>query len=287
MSQHFSEALNDCLDRLARGESVYDCLARHPESAADLEPLLEVAVATMRAAESVRPDESAKARSFQRFSQAVEARAQASRTKQAEHAARSRWSWLVKLWGPVARPVTVAALCLIVFASGIGATTAAASNSLPGEALYWVKTTRESIERRIPRSDTGRANYEVRLAQTRGDEVRALMKRGYFSKADKTMERMNHHLGRSAKYAGVTIVVTPVEMPLRPAARIGFQNARQLTDQLEKDRAVFKVSVIHLMGQLPPQDRERAQHMLWKTELGYWLLIDAMQNSRPNTGEHR
>lgn len=36
------EALNDCLERMRRGESLDACLARYPQHAADLEPLLRV-----------------------------------------------------------------------------------------------------------------------------------------------------------------------------------------------------------------------------------------------------
>ena len=283
MSGNFSEALNDCLERLKRGESVYSCLRRYPGLADELEPLLEVAVATMRAAESAAPSPSAKARGFARFSEALDARA---RTPSAPPR-RRRFRWRMPAFGfglpaPLARPLAVAVLCVVVFATGIGATSAAAG-SVPGEPLYWVKTARESIEQRIPRSDTGRANYQARLAHTRADEAQALMSRGAFSAADGVIKRMNGHLDRSARYAGITIVVIPVEMP-RPAPKIGARAARDLADRIERDRAIFKSKAAAMMSKMGAEDRERVKRAMWETELAYWLLINA---ARDGQRDHR
>ena len=284
MSGNFSEALNDCLERLKRGESVYSCLRRYPDLTDELEPLLEVAVATMRAAESAAPSPSAKARGFARFSDALDARAAAPSAAPPPH---RRFRWRLPAFGfglpaPLARPLAVAVLCVFVFATGIGATSAAAG-SVPGEPLYWVKTARESIEQRIPRSDTGRANYQARLAHTRADEAQALMSRGAFSAADGVIKRMNGHLDRSARYAGITIVVIPVEMP-RPAPKIGARAARDLADRIERDRAIFKSKAAAMMSKMSAEDRERVKRAMWETELAYWLLINA---ARDGQRDHR
>ena len=288
MSGNFSEALNDCLERLKRGESVYSCLRRYPALADELEPLLDVAVATMRAAESAAPSPSAKARGFARFSDALDARDARAQTASAPPPRRRRFRWRMPAFGfgrlpaPLARPLAVALLCVVVFATGIGATSAA-SGSVPGEPLYWVKTTRESIEQRIPRSDTDRANYQARLAHTRADEAQALMSRGAFSAADGVIKRMNGHLDRSARYAGITIVVIPVEMP-RPAPKIGARAARDLADRIERDRAIFKAKAAAMMSEMSAEDRERVKRAIWETELAYWLLINAARDGQRDRG---
>ena len=288
MSGNFSEALNDCLERLKRGESVYDCLRRHPELADELEPLLEVASATMRAAESAAPSADAKARGFAAFSAALderEAKAKASAKSPASGRGFMRWLRSAGLGGfrlpaPLARPLAVAVLCAAVFATGIGATTAAASGSVPGEPLYWVKTARESVERHIPRSDAARAGYQARLAQARADEAQALMSRGSFTAADDTIKRMNGHLDRSARYAGITIVITPVEMPRAAPPKIGAGGARALIERLERDRDLFRAKSAAMMPKLSPEDQARARRAMRETELGYWLLINAIQESQ-------
>lgn len=287
MSAKFSEALNDCLERLKRGESVYACLRRYPDLADELEPLLQVAVATMRAAESAAPGASAKARNFARFSEALDARARASAASAPSRGRRWRLPSLgFALPAPLARPMVMAALlCAAVFATGVGAT-AASSGSVPGEPLYWVKTARESIEQRIPRSDVGRASYQARLAHARADEASALMSRGSFPAAYGVIKRMNGHLDRSARHAGVTIVVTPVEMQ-RPAPKIGARSARDLIDRLERDRALFKAKAAAAISRMDAEDQERAKRAMRETELGYWILINAIQDSQRAAYESR
>lgn len=281
MSGNFSDALNDCIERLKRGESVYDCLRRHPELADELEPLLQVAVATMRASESAAPDPDAKARGFAAFSAALDKRdCEAKKAAALGFFRRLRsLAFGFRLPAPLARPIAVAALCAAVFATGVGATTAAASGAVPGEPLYWVKTARESVERHIPRSEAARAGYQARLAQARADEAQALMSRGSFTAADAAIKRMNGHLDRSARHAGITIVITPVEMP-RSAPKIGAGNARELIIRLERDRDLFRAKSAAMMPKLSAKDQSRARRAMRETELGYWLLINAIQESQ-------
>ena len=299
MSQQFNDALNDCLDRLVRGEDINECLRRYPDRADELEPLLYVAQATIRAAESAKPDPDAKARNFARFSQAVEAmpkRTPPAQTSEPRRTAPRRWNWrwnwraLSRLmpwrWAPPMRPAVAAMALLLVFALGAGGVTAASEDSVPGEALYWVKTTRESVERRLPRSDDGRAMYEARLAHTRGDEMGKLIQRGHFIRADVMIKRMNNHLALSAYYAGVTVAVTPVEMPVKTAAHIGRNEAERLRHALEGDREAYRAKMDSILPHLSPEDRRRAEQVCRSAELGYWLLIDAMQTGSPNSGPY-
>ena len=274
MSQEFSEALNDCLDRLVQGEDVHECLRRYPQQASELEPLLHVALATIRASEEVKPDPEAKARNFMRFSESVQARS--ARPER-------RPSWLSFRWLPLARPIAVGLASILVFVLGAGVATAASSDAVPGEPLYWVKTTKESVEGRLPRSDDGRANYEAALAQVRGKEMSKLVERRQFTRANVAMRRMNDHLVRSARYAGVTVSVNPVEMPFKPPALIGHTRAERLVQRLEQDREVFRAKVRHILPTLDPQDRRRAEQVFRRTELGYWLLIHSMKTSSPGS----
>ena len=284
MSSEIDNALDDCLDRLALGESIGACLRRYPEYTDELEPLLRAAEATMRAGQAIRPSPASRAHNFDIFMQAVAQRAPEADRAVAPRRRRLRF-WMpsfrgLSLAAPIAKPILAAVVLLAILTTGFGVTTAAASNSVPGEPLYWVKTTRENIEQRLPRSDTGRASYEANLAHTRGDEVQILIQRGRFTMVGQTMQRMSHHLDRSSRYAGVMVIPKPTLSTPRPAARIGENNARQIADKLRKDRDAFREKSKAMIEQLSYQDRERAQELIWKAELGYWLLIDAMENSR-------
>lgn len=276
MNGELVEALNDCVERLAKGESIQDCLNRYPVYTDELRPLLEVSVSTIRAATELQPDPLAKSRNFQRFSQAI---SEASRRKKE----RARWwqPWKSRMFFPIARPALVAFMAIAIMVTGVGATTAASSNSVPGEPLYWVKTTRENVESRLPRSDESRANYEAKLAQARGDEVNKLIQRGEFIRANSAMVRMTIHLKRCAKHAGITVAVDPVEMPFKPSAHMGSANAHRLGERLENDRRIFRMKAERVLSQLTPTQRESVERFLRQSDLGYRLFIDAARADSP------
>jgi hypothetical protein len=62
MADRIEIVLDECLERLRQGESVEQCLARYPEQAAELEPLLRVAMASQKASLAVEPRPEFKAR---------------------------------------------------------------------------------------------------------------------------------------------------------------------------------------------------------------------------------
>jgi len=63
MAEEFEHILDDCIDRLLRGESLEQCLQRYPEQAAELEPLLRVALTTYQtSAVEPRPEFKVQAR---------------------------------------------------------------------------------------------------------------------------------------------------------------------------------------------------------------------------------
>src|SRR5689334_16936330 len=109
------DALDDCMDRLAAGQSVEQCLRSYPGHAAVLRPMLEAGLLARRA--RVSSIEVAQAQDRVRF-------------RLAQHRRRNRSSirWL-----------RVAASLLIVFFFALGGLGIAAESSLPGDALYSVK----------------------------------------------------------------------------------------------------------------------------------------------------
>lgn len=274
MSREFVDTLNDCVERLTNGESIQACLDRYPAYADELRPLLEVSASTVRAANELQPDPTAKQRNFQRFAQAA---SQVSRNRER----RRPWWQNYRRLAPIARPALVGFMAIAIMVTGVGATTAASSSSVPGEPLYWVKTTKESVEGRLPRSDESRANYEAKLAQVRGDEVNVLIQRGEFTRADGTMSRMTVHLKRCAKHAGITVTADPVEMPFRPSPNMGSDNANRLGERLENDRRVFKMKAERVRLQLTPEQREQMEVYLRQADLGYRLFIDAALSNSP------
>lgn len=267
MSKQFDYALNDCLERIAAGEKLEACLGDYPQFRQELMPLLQLARATSNVAATVNSE--AKARNFQRFTQAAHTVQRSSR----------RWSWLSAPWFPVARPIAISAGAILLLVMGAGVTTAASSDSVPGDTLYWVKTTKESIQLKLPRSDASKAQAYANLATVRGNEMRRLVQRGRFADAESVMKRMNRHLGRSAVYAGVDVSPHP-EMPV--VSRGGFRNVARsrLRVSLERDNRRMRAEMYSMIQDLPPAQRQFIRNFMRRSELGYRIIIDALRQDR-------
>ena len=96
MVDNFDKILDECIDRINRGESVESCLANYPDFAEQLRPLLQAVFQTKDAYTFV-PRESAKMAAKKRFDAALERRLQAD----------DKQPWLNRLFG---RPLAWAAI---------------------------------------------------------------------------------------------------------------------------------------------------------------------------------
>ena len=69
-NEKFNDILNECLDRIFKGETVEQCLQDYPEQAKELEPLLRTAMAA-RVASTIQPRAEFKARARYEFQTAL------------------------------------------------------------------------------------------------------------------------------------------------------------------------------------------------------------------------
>lgn len=139
--QGLTEALNDCIERMAAGQSLNDCLRRYPQYAARLRPLLEVG----------RLIEHAQAQPFE--VEVAQRRVRATITERLQAPPPSR---------AYGRLVLIAASLLIAFVSMF----AAAENSLPGDSLYIIKRFGETARTGVMGMEFGsRRVEEIRVLQ--------------------------------------------------------------------------------------------------------------------------
>jgi hypothetical protein len=213
----------------------------------------------------------AKARGLARVNQAL--------AERRRHCSRQRSPLLS--WRPLARPLMVGFASVILVIMAAGGTTVAASNTVPGDPLYWVKTTRESVEMRIPHSNAERARMHAELASERGEEIRVLVSRGDYSHIERVMSQMRYHLGQSANHAGVVLPPDPVEMPARPVEMYSIPNVVVLRQMLERDGTVMKNSMTHLVQEASPPEKRKIRRILHQSDLGYQLVIHALDNDSP------
>ena len=78
----------------------------------------------------------------------------------------------------MANSIVLGFALVLMTAVAAGGTTIASADSVPGDPLYWVKTTKESITLRMNSSDMAKAQTHARLAGERGDEMRKLISNG-------------------------------------------------------------------------------------------------------------
>lgn len=159
MNTNLETILDVCVSEITEGRSSLDeCLARYPEHAAQLKPLLGAAN-RLRRARAVMPDPAFKAR----------ARAQLTLHMQ-QHPQRRRLSPIILRFG-----IAFATVMLLFLASG----TAFAQGARPGDTLYNWKLTSEYVWRMTSADRLGvdltlsdRRVTELLWATSSGDELR-------------------------------------------------------------------------------------------------------------------
>ncbi len=148
----------ECLDALAQGESLERILARYPEEAAQLRPLLETAAGL--SALRMAPSEAAKIQSRQTFLD------QASLLRNARP--RRTLAFLPRLAAGFVAAAVVAGVV------GTGAV-AASGSALPGDPLYGLKRTVENVQLNTASSPTQRQILQQEFEQRRIDETNELL----------------------------------------------------------------------------------------------------------------
>ena len=159
MNNNLETILDTCVSQIEAGSaSVDECLARYPEHAAQLKPLLNAATKLVRARD-VMPDPSYKARARTQLSIYMQQNPQRRRV--------SPVFWRFS--------ITFAAVMLLFIASG----TAFAQGARPGDALYNLKLTSEHVWRMTSSDQLGvdltlsnRRMNELLWASDSGDEKR-------------------------------------------------------------------------------------------------------------------
>jgi hypothetical protein len=183
--EHFGNILDECIERVMRGEDVKSCLARYPEHAAELEPLLKT-VFGARQAVDITPRPEFRQRAAYEFQEAIR--------DMPVKESRGFFKWQLRWVVPVA-------VVLVVLGAG-SSTVIAAGNSLPDEPLYKVKLATEAVQLAFTPSDLGKAELYAKFADKRVDEIVALADKGEAKQIDTATDRMNTQLIAMANLTG-------------------------------------------------------------------------------------
>lgn len=157
MNRRFEDILEESISAVVDGgQSVEECLARYPQQAADLEPLIRIAVAVREASrlEAAAP-----------FKEWLQQRLLAQVVPQ--KMPRRPFLWGLPRWATA----TAAVLLAVLVAGGTVVTSA---SSLPGDALYPVKTATEGLRLTLAQDPDAVADLHLEFAQRRLAETKAL-----------------------------------------------------------------------------------------------------------------
>jgi len=183
-NSEFENILNECLDRLASGETLEQCLQSYPEQAAQLEPLLQMAQAVIKVS-AILPRAEFKARARYEFHSALQA--EATKRHQPLFSLRRRWS--------------VALMVVSILLLAGGGTVVAASNSMPDSPLYPVKLAAEQVQLALTPSDIGKARLCAVLADRRVAEIICMADKGDAQRVELLTQRLDERLEMLAELA--------------------------------------------------------------------------------------
>ncbi len=264
---HFDNILNDCLERIAAGESVAECLARYPEQAEALLPLLRMGQATMHAAHVSVPSPTSKARGKARMQAALA-------TNRQRRSKRLKFPRI--FWRPISTPMLAAFAAVFLTVVAAGGTTVASGSSIPGETLYPIKSVKEKVEECIARSSEHKAQVHAKLARERGREMHELIRKGRIHDAEVVAFRLNQHLNQSANHIGVVVPSHFIEMPKVSAHHNHQSSAAELKHRLSDDEAYVKGQLIAIVKDVPEPHKQRIWRLMHQSNLGYRVLIVAL-----------
>ena len=173
----FNNILDECLERVIKGESIEHCLSEYPDDAAELEPLLQTAL-TAKEASTIKPRPDFRERASHQFQAAI---------REME----SRKSRGLLGWQP--QWVTAVIVVVVLLLAGSG-TVAAANNSMPDEPLYQVKLATEAVRLTLTPSALNKAELYVKLADKRVAEIIEMADKGKLEQVEQTAQRLNTQL---------------------------------------------------------------------------------------------
>lgn len=176
MSDELLNALEACLAQLLQGDSLETALARYPDLADELRPLLETAHQAAQASYVVGGTEAGSLPKFQAAQRAYFLAQAADKRNQSPAVVLPKRAWWRQLFSWVSQPAYLG-IFLVVLALGGYGLTSAAYQSLPGDALYGLKRVVENTQLSLA-DDLTRAKLQREFEARRLAEIQALAQQG-------------------------------------------------------------------------------------------------------------
>jgi hypothetical protein len=176
----FDTILDQCLARMAAGESPDACLEQYPQYSAALRPLLSVA-ADLHALPRPEPSAAAVQAGRQRMLAAVREQKRArgvSISPLAGYAAQVRGFFVPTEGMQIRHVLRFAVAMVLVLLVGTNLAVVASAGSIPGDPLYGVKRSWEEARLALTLREQDREQLLDQLVERRQDEVREMIQEG-------------------------------------------------------------------------------------------------------------
>jgi len=275
-NSEFENILNECLDRLASGETLEQCLQSYPEQAAQLEPLLQMAQAVIKAS-AILPRAEFKARARYEFRSALQA--EATKRRQPLFSLRRRWS--------------VALMVVSILLLAGGGTAVAASSSMLDSPLYPVKLAAEQVQLTLTPSDIGKARLCAVLADRRVAEIICMADKGDAQRVELATQRLDERLEMLTELASAEeegapgMLMAPPSAPAPAPAPAEEAPADEGVPAEGKGRAELKRVVMccadtnpaalrAALKEAPPSAKPALRRAIFISEIGYDRALAAL-----------
>ena len=194
---NFEQVLDACLDQvLHKGGSPELCLQQYPEHAAELEPLLRLAVESKQQLD-FRPSPQAKTRARTALQQAI-------KNHEANRYSPTLLGYLGKLSTSLLAKhrwaISATAAMFILAFTGTGLVTAS-NNSTPDQPLYSVKRAVEQTQIFFTRGDQSKADLYAKFAERRLAELEVLGVRGNTEHVSQLTQDLDYSLKQVRLFA--------------------------------------------------------------------------------------
>lgn len=268
MERRFEQVLDECLSQLNSLSSRTDeggtvdletILARYPEHADRLRPLLRVSIA-VQATPHPTPSPAAKAVGRQRLLVA------AARKRQQREAARrgvrryldeigNFLNWVSQPSRPLQRAVVVVMAVLVVVAMTTAGVTQVAARSLPDTPLYPIKLASEQVQLALASSPAERARLHITFGERRLREAQIL------AQAGRPLNTALAEMVKQNKQAFGAIAQVPAEerAPLLEHLALLARTERQALNEVKQDLPLSDQLAVAEAIALSAEDQARAE----------------------------
>jgi len=247
MNRKLEDILDECLERVLKGESIKDCLNAYPEQASELEPLLKTSLDLMQRASTIQPSLEFKAKARSQLRAILRARQEKEVKREKIPIWRRKWA------------VAAATILVIVFC-GVG-TVAASANALPGESLYSVKLAAERVRVTLAFSHMDKAKLHIQFAERRAAEIAEMAQQDRSDKIPELAERLDNHLQQVSCEAQKMWGARVEDSALTPTGKFGVAgNVGELGNLL--GNSTIKLSLGNALNKAPQSVKPSLQQAI-------------------------